>query len=623
MKNQQLCPCIDHLDLFSWPVALYLAWRWGTVYYFSAVWPLSVLLQKKIVQMILPGRFIHEQGVLHRFDPQTHLLAHAMTERFFEQECASSPLIRLLADITGNEIIVKAVKARLLARIHQTMLNIYQIRYIPIPDRARPVFLFSNSIFPRYFINSSTIEQESVMAGFYQRYLIVSEYMLRTIFLFLFPAFILKSFWDRGICLYPQVKKTMPYVGEIHSLRTDFLPIYGFMVDGKRIKNCDYTVIDNNRKAEAQGKKVAEEFGFSYLHYHQVKAPIFLVLENIIGPLLRGIFRLMWGTLNSDSFLSLTFCSVLYHFMEDQIFFSQYRTKRYISWRCYGFAHIIKTIVINSYGGKTAYYMHGNLPCAFSIYFYIHADFLGVLGRSTIEMHQNYWGDEIKPIIMGDYQLEIMQKRYCSKEAKQNLENKIRNINGSRLPENYFLISAFDNYYYPEGGRTKDLFYDYYEVLESLCRRFDNVFVILKLITIHEVLLDYFKKKQPHSRFYITYDHDFSTPELIPQSNLVLAGWWSTIGIQALSVRTPALYYLGGGGENKYPYERCHPYDKYNSILVSRTPAVFEQRIVNYITKNSYIEESLWAKIVNEQGLFIEQNGLARFRNQISRRVSV
>lgn len=238
-------------------------------------------------------------------------------------------------------------------------------------------------------------------------------------------------------------------------------------------------------------------------------------------------------------------------------------------------------------------------------------------------MHQNYWGDEIKPIIMGDYQLEIMQKRYCSKEAKQNLENKIRNINGSRLPENYFLISAFDNYYYPEGGRTKDLFYDYYEVLESLCRRFDNVFVILKLITIHEVLLDYFKKKQPHSRFYITYDHDFSTPELIPQSNLVLAGWWSTIGIQALSVRTPALYYLGGGGENKYPYERCHPYDKYNSILVSRTPAVFEQRIVNYITKNSYIEESLWAKIVNEQGLFIEQNGLARFRNQISRRVSV
>ncbi|KJU82063.1 hypothetical protein MBAV_005718 [Candidatus Magnetobacterium bavaricum] len=613
----------EKIDFLNIGFAIFYALKYKKVSFFGTDKAVDRLFRFSWFQSFFRKHFIHIREHYGRFDPKTHEDAYNLAEYCYNKFFKFSNIEKILNNIESAKEVNTVVRGALGNHVHGIIMNLYQVKFIQKQNsvsNVKPVFCFNENLFYKVLNGYGLTGYEYIPFKSYLYFLRFRNYLDIFIYIAGLIVYISTACKRRGLCLRPKTKGYFRFAGDIHMITKDFSPRPYLLVDGVKIKSSDFFIVDDIHGQEKDIRAFASEKGLGYINYHKSMIPTSILLARTVYPIIiKGFKNIIKGTWQGEgAYLFKVVYAISYFMLLDESFFSQYRISWYISWKVYGYTHIIKTISIHKYGGKTAYYIHGNLPHIFINYCYLFTDILGITSMSQKTIFSQYWCNNTNLIIMGDIALELMKNEYNSMEAKRKLENKLENIFKIKLPKDYFIISAFDSYYYPEGGRFKDYFTDYYGVLEDICNKYENVFIILKLASNHEILNDYFGKGDHNKRLHIGYDYEFSTPELIPQSDLVTCGWWSTIGIQGLSARTPVLFYLGGKNKNIYPYESCHPYDKYNtSILVSRIPDEFKHKIINFIENKEYISKELWEDIVRDRGVFIDDNGLDRFRNAI------
>jgi len=274
-----------------------------------------------------------------------------------------------------------------------------------------------------------------------------------------------------------------------------------------------------------------------------------------------------------------------------EIFAQHHRPRVYVSWDTYDVLFSVRTMVWERTGTRCVGYIHASPTVPLIYYHGLYAHVLLVAGPRIREMFGDMLSAVGRVLPVGHLHTELA---LGTVPAPSRAEHR---------------VAAFDSSFSPIFGLTTGVFRAFYLGLVRLAEAYPQVTIVLKrknppredpnpAYTELEVLLE------RHPRLRVVYEAHTYT--LLAQADSVVALAASTVGIEALACRRPAVAF------DPRPNYADNPLWRYDPFLVCHTA---EDLIDRYrrILAGAY-PAGLMEAVVRQESAFYEERPLSRLR---------
>lgn len=293
---------------------------------------------------------------------------------------------------------------------------------------------------------------------------------------------------------------------------------------------------------------------------------------------------------------------VVFSLIKAEVLEMYHRPRVFIGRDEYGISHIVRTILYDERHGVTIGFSHGDETFLYLSNSYLCSHVFCVWGEFQKNLLKNNTRHcRSTPVIgAGIYGLDLTY-RHVQRGAVPSRYAELR--------KRYRLIGALPSSYAQDFYITKDMTVRFYQSAIAIAKQHPDVVVVIKPKG-QEFLEPGFCELFNPAESRIILEENESIYNLIPALDLIICIASCTVGLEGLMSGCPVIYLDESGIPN-------HPYERYGSCLVARSPVELLAKVNQVLEGKKYIDTEVWAHIRNYHGLTFDGKVVERFRNVI------
>jgi hypothetical protein len=597
---------IERLDMFSLPVVVWHAWRFGGGFYVGWARTLQPGGARHLIERVTGLKQLKYEDFPGSYF-EAHEQAITTNDTFYDdnRRREADPVISFLRRFRNHELIEVALRRAVLdtytlGRVKALVLlrglaaTCEHVTFVPRDNRD-----------PRAWCGSTLQEAwDIVQVPAAVRLLNMVKARFEAPAALCFAVFLAGLLvWHRGLALAVPRPKSYRVGYDVDDQAIQWAPYYRtFLYDDNDL--APQKILHVAQRGSAQLRRHFEKENIPFVEAERIPVPLGYLMRRIIGEFLGGAGRLAFSQIATGRGGPFSWAAVrvVQHLIKAELLDHAYRTDVFI-WRVEnGFPHILRTLLHDDRGGMTI---------GFSTFDETYFDVISSYFCSHIYC---FWGE---------FQRDFLKNnaRYCRNTCVTGagiygLDETFRRIQAGAFPERYAhlkgrsrIVGVFTSSFKEDFLLSREMALSFYRTALKILERYPDVVVLLKPKGA-ELNDSKFRNLLEAAGPRVILDEDGWTYDLIPVFDLVLCLGTCSVGLESLMAGRKVIYLDETG-------LRDHPYEQYDPCLVARSPEGLLSRIDQVLGTGKYVNEETLAYIRRHHGLRFDGKVTDRFRDVV------
>ncbi len=601
---------IERLELRTLPVWVWLAWRFGGGYFVGWARTLKPAWVRRLITRLTGLRQLrYEEFPGVYFEVQRVVAEHA-NDALYDgaREREAAPVVAFLRRFRNHELIEVALRKTLqtvytegrvktlvllseLSRTHGPIVFVPRDNRDPRPWVSAPLGeAWNRAAVPKLASTVNTVKarlEPFLIAGY--AVLVIGYFVVRRGLVFAAAS---RRHWGVGYDLFEEgIHWDKPYHED-------------FLYDEKELTPQKVLHVVRNRLRDERTRRYFEEHGIPYVEDGRVPVPLGYLARRLLWQFWGGTLRLALGQVGVGTSAPFLWGAtlVLSHLMRAELLDLSYTTDVFVGRDEYSVKHILRTLLYDERGGTTIAFNHGDDPIP--------------------EPSNSYQCCHVY-CFPGEFHRELLKwnTRYCRSTCVigaglYGLDETYRRIETGAIPKRYAdlrvrsrIVGAFASSFQEDFFITREMTLRFYRTVLRIPRLYPDVVVVLRPKG-NEFADPEFRRLVAEPGPRVILEEAVWTYDLLPVFDLMICIVASSVGLDGLMAGRRVIYF----DESRF---LDHPYERYDPMLVARSPDELMERVRRVLGLNEYVDPNVLNHIRSYHGLAFDGKVVERFRQVI------